>query len=64
MQAYYELQRNGKILVLKFQIILKLVLSSDFFMEVGEGNGLLIHRHPAWSYSRLGVHANGPVTSK
>lgn len=37
MQAYYELQRNGKILVLKLQIILKLVLSSDFFMEVGGG---------------------------
>lgn len=37
MRAYYELQRNGKILVLKLQIILKLVLSSDFFMEVGGG---------------------------
>lgn len=37
MQAYYELQRNGKILALKFQIILKLVLSSDFFIKVGGG---------------------------
>jgi len=37
MQAYYEFQRNGKILVLKLQIILKLVLSSDFFMEVVGG---------------------------
>lgn len=36
MQAS-ELQRNGKILVLKLQIILKLVLSSDFFMEAVGG---------------------------
>lgn len=35
MQAFCELQRNGKILALKLQITLKLVLSSGFFMEVG-----------------------------
>lgn len=50
MQAS-ELQRNGKILVLKLQIILKPVLSSDFFMEVWwEGIGLLIPEDASWIF--------------